>query len=75
MFGDACQKLFSELLVLKGRFGINLILKLWGVNAGSVDVIGCTAKIIQNPLRIEWRCAAILVLIAIEIICVQTNDL
>ena len=38
MFGDACQKLFSELLVLKGRFGINLILKLWGVNAGFVDV-------------------------------------
>ena len=38
MFGDACHKLFSELLVLKGRFGINLILKLWGVNAGFVDV-------------------------------------
>ena len=38
MFGDACQKLFSELFVLKRRFGINLILKSLVVNSGFVDV-------------------------------------
>ena len=37
--------------------------------------IGCSAEIIQSPLKIEWRYAVVLVLIAIEIICVQTNDL
>ena len=38
VFGDACQKLFSELFIFNGRLGINLILKSWVVNAGFVDV-------------------------------------